>query len=120
VKTPNAVTKRLDLSKQVVDRAKLAYANAELEEPPKNREKIAFRATLDYAIKEFLPKIESKFEELGLIKQENQQRQRPVSLATWERLNETAQKYDISRIQTIRCALELLARTQDESEEPSS
>ena len=116
--TKKSVTKRLDLTSEGVARAKVAYGLDKDEKPTKDLEKIEFRQTLAYAIREFLPQIEGAFQELGLLRHDQdsiEKRQRPVSIENWDRLTETVDKYDISRIQVIRCVLELLAREGDKA-----
>lgn len=120
MKSKESVTKRLDLNPQVVDRAKVAHSVQKTGNPAKNLENVYFREVLDNAVDQFLPQIERRLAEIGLKRQEVGRRQRPVSIATWNRLDAVVEKFDITKIQIIRCVLELMARSQPEPESDGS
>lgn len=108
-----AVTKRLDVDPQVLDRAKVAYSVEVDEIVPDDLEKVHFRPMLDHAVDRFLPQILKALREIGLERTPIERRQRPVSIATWERLDEVVEEYDITKIQVIRCVLQLMASSEN-------
>jgi hypothetical protein len=113
-----ATTKRLDIAPEAVAAAKRAYvrrARVEGVDPdnPPDLERVFFREVLDFAVRQFGERLQRELLQIGLVRRAVQARQRPVSIATWEGvLEEMAKKYDISKIQIIRCLLEMLAASE--------
>ena len=112
-----ATSKRLDLSAQAVAAAKRAYVRRDRVEglDPDNPEldRVYFRDVLDFAVNEFASKLQRELTKIGLFRRAVQARQRPVSIATWDGvLEEMARKYDLSKIQIVRCLLEMLAASE--------
>jgi hypothetical protein len=108
-----SIPKRLDLNPELVRRAKVAHKRRESGADPKDLEKVQFREVMDHAIEKFLPEIVAALDKIGLTKSKVQNRQRPVSIKTWDRLDSVVEKYDISKVQLVRCALEMLARSAE-------
>ena len=108
-----ATTKRLDLDPGVVERAKRAFLLRDGKSPDDTPlEDVYFRRMLDVAVEEFLPKIIEALDKIGLRKTRIKKQQRPVSIRTWDQLREAAGQYDVSRVQLVRAALELMARSR--------
>jgi hypothetical protein len=113
-----ATTKRLDLASEAVAAAKRAYVlRAGVEgvdiDNADDLERVYFRDVLDYAVKEFADRLQKELLKIGLVRRELQHRQRPVTIATWDSiLEELSEKYDLSRIQIVRCLLEMLAASE--------
>jgi hypothetical protein len=113
-----ATTKRLDLSAGAVAAAKRAYvrrARVEGVDPDNaaDLERVFFRDVLDFAAREFAPRLQRELLKIGLVRREVRARQRPVSIATWGGiLEEMARRYDLSKIQILRCLLEMLAASE--------
>ena len=78
-------------------------------------ETVYFREMLDAAIAEFLPQISGALESIGLRKTDVKNQQRPVTIETWARLDKVVDRYDISKIQIVRAALELMARSGEKT-----
>jgi hypothetical protein len=113
-----AATKRLDLAPASVQAAKRAYvrrARVAGVDPDNaaDLERVFFRDVLDFAAREFAPRLQRELLKIGLVRREVQARQRPVSIATWGGiLEEMARRYDLSKIQILRCLLEMLAASE--------
>lgn len=121
-----ATSKRLDLSLAAVTAAKRAYVlrrgvqNVDLDSP-EDLEQIYFRDIVDFAVEEFRERLEKSLLKIGLVKRKLQHRQRPVSITTWVgTLEVMAQKYDLSKIQIVRCLLEMLAASEKQQAPLSS
>jgi len=110
-----SMTTRLDINPQVVAKAKVAYARQKPEEVRKKKGKVHFRDVMDHAIDEYLPEIEAALGRIGLERKDVQNRQRPVTRRTWERLDAVTKKLDISKVQLVRCALDMLGRSADDA-----
>lgn len=108
---PEAIQRRLDLENDTVIRAKRAYSRKSHGTVVENLERIEFRQLLDEAVDEFLPEVTAALDKIRLFAAtgEMKKRPRPVSITTWERLGKVGETYDLSRLQLIRCVLELLA-----------
>jgi hypothetical protein len=110
-------TKRLDIERRLVKRAKIAFAKkAGLFCKGLDLDTIAFRDVMDKAIGRYGRQIVRQVKAAGiapLIKEDIQKRQRPVTIATWCDLERYANDCGISRIQIIRAALELSARSTE-------
>jgi hypothetical protein len=115
-----ATTKRLDLAPVTVAAAKRAYVlRAGVEgvniDNAGDLERVYFRDVLDYAVQQFAGRLQKELLKVGLVRRELQHRQRPVTIATWDGiLEELSKRYDLSKIQVIRCLLEMLAASQDQ------
>jgi hypothetical protein len=115
-----ATSKRLDLAPEAVAAAKRAYVlRARVEgvdiDNADNLERVYFRDVLDYAVQQFAGRLQKELLKVGLVRRELQHRQRPVSIATWNgTLEEMSRIYDLSKIQVIRCLLEMLAASEDQ------
>jgi hypothetical protein len=111
IRKPESISRRLDLTAESVERAKQGYSLKTLGSVTANLESIEFREMLDVAVEEFLPQLIAAFEQIRLKKPAGpiSKRPRPVSIDTWTRLGDVADDYGVSRIQIIRCVLELLA-----------
>ena len=116
MRAKESTTKRLDLSPEVVSRAKLAYARraGKSYEEDKDLEEVYFRDVLDLAIQEFLPTITEGLTKAGFKKRDTKYRQRPVSIETWKKLDAVSSEHDVPKVQLVRAALELLAQMGDE------
>jgi hypothetical protein len=116
-----ATTKRLDLAPEAVAAAKRAYVlragveGVEIDNAD-DLEQVHFRAVLDYAVQQFAGRLQKELLKVGLVRREKlQHRQRPVTIETWDGvLEEMSKRYDLSKIQVIRCLLEMLAASQDQ------
>lgn len=108
-------TKRLDIERVLVRKAKIAFAKkTELFRRGLDLETIAFRDMMDSAVERYAAQIVRKVQSAGvtpIIKDDIQKRQRPVTVETWSKLDVYAKESGLSRIQIIRAALELLARS---------
>jgi hypothetical protein len=115
-----ATTKRLDLAAETVAAAKRAYVlRARVEgveiDNADDLERVYFRDVLDYAVQQFAVRLQKELLKIGLVRRELQHRQRPVSITTWDGiLEQMSKRYDLSKIQVIRCLLEMLAASQDQ------
>ncbi len=123
--------KRLDLNREVVEKAKAVYAKATSWQPKHRGEKEpGFRDVLSKAVERFLPDLADKLGEIGLhaihqkgpkgqptdYSQEVESRQRPVDDVIWGKLEKLGEQYDLTAVQMIRCCLELYNRAAaDES-----
>jgi hypothetical protein len=113
-----AVMKRLDLAKETVAAAKRAYVRRTgmkgvQTRDPEALERVHFREVLDHAVEHFLDRLRRELRGIGLVRRENDHRPRPVSIATWNGpLEELRSSYDLSKIQIIRCLLEMLAASE--------
>jgi hypothetical protein len=108
-------TKRLDIERRLVKRAKIAFAKKTgVFRKGLNLETIAFRDVMDNAVGRYGREIVRKVKSAGIapvIKEDIQKRQRTVTIDTWHDLEQYANDCGLSRIQIIRAALELSART---------
>ena len=111
IRKPESISRRLDLTAESVESAKQGYSLKTRGRVTTNLESIEFREMLDVAVEEFLPQLIAAFEQIRLKKPAGaiSKRPRPVSIDTWTQLGDVADQYGISRIQIIRCVLELLA-----------
>jgi len=120
MKTKEMITKRLDLNPQLVERAKVAYRIKTKKSIPENLEEVYFREMLDAAVNDYLPQVEEMLTDIGLLKMDIVKRQRPVSITTWQKLDVVVNKFDITKIQIIRCLLQLMARSQGDRTTPNT
>jgi len=114
----DATTKRLDLSPAAVTAAKRAFVIRTGDESvdinsKEDLEEIYFREVVDYAVGEFGGRLERELLKIGLVNREIKPRQRPVTIATWDGvLERMTKKFDLSKIQILRCLLEMLAASE--------
>jgi len=113
-----SMTTRLDINPDVVARAKGVFAVRKPEAVCERRGEANFRDVVDYAIDTYLDDITKALDDICLLRGDVQNRQRPVSVETWTRLGRVAEKYDISKVQLVRCALAMLGRSADEPAPP--
>lgn len=112
-KEPESVQRRLDLSRQSVEDAKIAFSLKSTGKVSENLENVEFRKMLDSAVAEYLPQITSALEAIQFCQETStdvEKRPRPVSLDTWEWLGQIGEKHDLSRLQLVRCVLKMLAK----------
>lgn len=110
-----STTKRLKLSPQVVKAAKVAFAKKTDRYTEKiDLEEVFFRDVLDMALEQFLPTIKEGLETAGFKKRVNTYRQRPVSIKSWDALDDIVETHDLPKIRIVRAALELLAQSGGE------
>lgn len=107
-----SITKRLDLSPQVVEAAKVEFAKMTGRYTEEiDLEEVYFRDVLDLALESFLPTITESLEKAGFKKRDTKYRQRPVSIKSWDALDDIVEAHDLPKIRIVRAALELLAQS---------
>ena len=110
-----STTKRLDLSPQVVEAAKVAFAKSTGRYTEEiDLEEVYFRDVLDMALGKFLPTITEGLKKAGFKKRVNTYRQRPVSIKSWDELDDIVEAHDLPKVRIVRAALELLAQSGGE------
>lgn len=106
----NIATRRLELSAQIVDQAKLAFGR-QRGIPAEEKGRVTFREVLDAAAECYLDRFEESIQTAGFVEggDKKSARQRPVTKELWDRLEKIEVKYGVSRSKCVRCLLALMA-----------
>jgi hypothetical protein len=124
-------TPRLDLSKQMVNKAKRAMLlrlqgqshakdkkGKQRKATEKELEKIRFSETLAAAAKTYTDKVTTLLDQAGFRKpptlEPSEKRPRRVDLTTWDELGRVAEEQGIAKMALIRAVLNLLADEYDQ------
>lgn len=104
-------TPRLDLDNNVLKDAKKTVARIKgLDPETTDLERIAFSETVEIAVQRHLETVLAGLKAIGMERQTLERgRPRRIDADLWAGLEESKEKYDVSRISLLRAVLKLLA-----------